>query len=428
MTLKYVIGDGFFWGKENSDTFEIKEFVGLAFVPALVGLALSFGLIIVSVMMKPPTSTSPDCTDIKCTIPLFGIPDNNIVTERKVDSTETTVTVGEVKYIFAWDVTSGTTKGIKSGLNAAGGIIGTIIIDIIALVFIWVAFMAAKNVSKAVKAVVDPFESLGKKVWGLAMSLPKYAPILPGGMSIKWMDKVADNAQYAVQKKFDDDFKASAAGKMFGWDKVTAAVDEKRLQDILKNASSSGDKYAYNQAGEVIKKNLGTDIEYSSMFKDVAENLKKYTNPSDKMNILKSMGYSDDNSKKIIEKLEKHGNDFNKNDKELVSVMKSLSTPSGWTGWNNSSAGFTGSPASTPTGKIRFDFKNLQITADGNQESIIKEIRGKVSEIKDENKVDIPTLSKMLESTQIVSSTQAKEWAEKILKEVPELKQSDKKA
>lgn len=34
----------------------------------------------------------------------------------------------------------------------------------------------------------------------------------------------------------------------------------------------------------------------------------------------------------------------------------------------------------------------------------------------------------MLESTQIVSSTQAKEWAEKILKEVPELKQSDKKA
>ena len=42
MTLKYVIGDGVFGGKENSDSFDLKEFFGLAFVPALVGLSLSF--------------------------------------------------------------------------------------------------------------------------------------------------------------------------------------------------------------------------------------------------------------------------------------------------------------------------------------------------------------------------------------------------
>lgn len=50
--------------------------------------------------------------------------------------------------------------------------------DIIALVFIWVAFMAAKNVSKAVSAAVKPFEEIGKKI----ASLPKYAPLpIPGG-------------------------------------------------------------------------------------------------------------------------------------------------------------------------------------------------------------------------------------------------------
>jgi hypothetical protein len=47
MTLQYVIGSGIF-GKENSDTFDYKEFLGLAFVPAVVGLALSFGLVIIA--------------------------------------------------------------------------------------------------------------------------------------------------------------------------------------------------------------------------------------------------------------------------------------------------------------------------------------------------------------------------------------------
>lgn len=228
MTLKYVIGDGFFWGKENSDTFELKEFIGLAFVPALVGLALSFGLIIVSVMMKPPASSLGACSDTSCTIPLFGIPNNSIVTERKGTwpdaKTETTVSVGDVKYIFSWDVTSGTTKWIKSGLNAAGGIIGTIIIDIIALVFIWVAFMAAKNVSKAVKAAVSPFEELGGKIGKLGMSLPKYAPILPGGLSISGANKIASDVSANVESSSAKKSMDSPIAKVFGVDPWTKAI------------------------------------------------------------------------------------------------------------------------------------------------------------------------------------------------------------
>ncbi len=261
MTLKYVIGDGFFWGKENSDTFEIKEFVGLAFVPALVGLALSFGLIIVSVMMKPPASSLGACSDTSCTIPLFGIPDNNIVTERKEGVTQTTVTVGEVKYIFAWDVTSGTTKGIKSGLNAAGGIIGTIIIDIIALVFIWVAFMAAKNVSKAVKAVVDPFESLGKKVWTFAMSLPKYAPIPGTGTSISWITKVTEHLTHKFEKGQEEKIAESKIGQAADYWSLVSEANSRRQADMLKNmqtgtiTQSDLNKLAQNVQSEAQKAN-----------------------------------------------------------------------------------------------------------------------------------------------------------------------------
>lgn len=51
-------------------------------------------------------------------------------------------------------------NSVTGVLNSAGGIFGTLIIDIIALVFIWMAFMAAKNVSKAVAMAVEPFEKI----------------------------------------------------------------------------------------------------------------------------------------------------------------------------------------------------------------------------------------------------------------------------
>ncbi len=51
--------------------------------------------------------------------------------------------------------------------------------------------MAAKNVSKAVKMAVEPFEKIGSQVGSLAKSIPKYTPLpLPGG-SISSMGKVA---------------------------------------------------------------------------------------------------------------------------------------------------------------------------------------------------------------------------------------------
>lgn len=75
-----------------------------------------------------------------------------------------------------------TESNTQGALDSLGGAFGTIIIDVIALVFIWLAFMAAKNVSKAVKAAVQPFESIGSQVGKMAMKLPQYTPLpIPGG-------------------------------------------------------------------------------------------------------------------------------------------------------------------------------------------------------------------------------------------------------
>jgi hypothetical protein len=88
-------------------------------------------------------------------------------------TTVTTFTLGGIDIEYrgsvtaATDVTSEAVSSIKSTtgtLNAAGGMFGTIIIDIIALMFIWLAFMAAKGVSKVVSKAIQPFEDMGNKV------------------------------------------------------------------------------------------------------------------------------------------------------------------------------------------------------------------------------------------------------------------------
>ena len=53
--------------------------------------------------------------------------------------------MGELSYTFKGAIT-GTPNSptLSSALDKSAGIVGTIIVDIIALIFIWIAFMAAK--------------------------------------------------------------------------------------------------------------------------------------------------------------------------------------------------------------------------------------------------------------------------------------------
>lgn len=63
--------------------------------------------------------------------------------------------------------------------------------------------MAAKGVSKAVNAAVQPFEDMGKKIGALGMSLPKYAPILPPSMggSVAGAQRTIDLSDQAFKSK-----------------------------------------------------------------------------------------------------------------------------------------------------------------------------------------------------------------------------------
>ena len=207
-TVHFVLGKDML-GEKMWD-FNLKEFVWLCFVPAVVWLVLSFGLVIISGVMWAKTTNPSDCDDTKCRITMFGIPDNYIETKIEDAKTNTTVAFGWITMEFIgkayntkanWDAPTNWTEVAKNTLTAIGGIFGTIVIDIIALIFIWVAFMAAKWTSKAVGKAIEPFENMGKKVWELWASLPKYTPLpIPGG-SVAGMQRTVDLSKQSFESK-----------------------------------------------------------------------------------------------------------------------------------------------------------------------------------------------------------------------------------
>ncbi len=243
----------------------------------------------------------------------------------------------------AWTAQSESDSANKTTgvLDAAWGIFGTLIIDIIALVFIWMAFMAAKNVSKAVKMAVQPFEDIGNKVGSLAKSIPKYTPIPGTGLSAAGMTKVVSNAENAMIGAHDERFKSSAAGKLFGWDKVVATVDEKKLADAMKAVWMDPNKKAdLKIVWEQIEKQTGKDIDHSSMFQTVADGLKNMKDRRDKITALENIGYSNKAAMEIVDQLGKKDFVVDKNDTTLMTALKSrVGAPAWWAA--SGAAGFT---------------------------------------------------------------------------------------
>lgn len=242
-TLKYVIGDGF--SKVDKDgTFNVTEFIALAFTPAIVWLALSFGLMIVSVLHNPATPNAQKCTATECTLTMFGNPENKITS--KIESgdggekskTITSVIAGGVTYQFEWSVVSNINDSgvwqVKSVLDMSWWIIGTIILDIIALVFIWVAFMAAAGLSKATAKAVEPFKQMGEKIGSLWAKLPQYAPIPGLGLSVKGMERAAGDVSHLIEKAANDKYEHSAVGKMLHADLNIPETEISKMRKAIK--------------------------------------------------------------------------------------------------------------------------------------------------------------------------------------------------
>ncbi len=210
-TIKYVLGEKAFWDADKDGSFNITEFIWLAFVPAVVSLALSFGLIIIAGMTSPaPNDPNNKCEWEVCTITIMGNPQNTIVSSTKENISSTVVSMGWISYTFEWKTQwwAVVVPTLSSALSLTGNFFWTIILDIIALIFIWIAFMAGKGVSKAAGKAIEPFENMGNQIGKLGMSLPKYVPIPgTGGLSMKSMEKVPWMIQSGIDTRADKHFK-----------------------------------------------------------------------------------------------------------------------------------------------------------------------------------------------------------------------------
>ena len=261
-TFQFVAGWAMKW-VDSSDTFTIKEFVGLCFVPAIVGLSLSFGLILIAAVHwtnGSGWSTTPPCdlTQWCSILNIMGSPSNTIF--RKWDLVGPSIDY-TTSTIFTWWPTKINFIGKAStqidpmtttvwALDSLGGMFGTIIIDIIALVFIWMAFMAAKNVSKAVKMAVEPFEKIGQQVGSLAKSIPKYTPIPGLGMSMSGMEKgIGKVEQWFKDNRANEDAK-SPLGQLLG---LEAAARKETVKAIENIKTANKDSMNSSLVGDALK-------------------------------------------------------------------------------------------------------------------------------------------------------------------------------
>lgn len=250
-SLKIVLGDQ--WKDDSSEMFSIKEFIGLAFVPAVIWLALSFGLIVANTItngISYNVNTENNCDMTQeanwngkpwCIIVenIMGNPENGIyqklvpVSKTPGQSNEqeakpateeyntvTTVRIGWLNLEFKWTLDKSAPTKIEQWWAFLSGV-GTIIVEAVALVFIWVAFMAAAKVNKWVATIIEPFEKFWKSIKDMGQQSIKHVP-LPIFGNVHGLGRTMDQFQYAQQAKLDAKYNNSTIGQKFGNKTISA--------------------------------------------------------------------------------------------------------------------------------------------------------------------------------------------------------------
>lgn len=120
--------------------------------------------------------------------------------------------------------------------------------------FIWLAFMAAKNVSKVATTAFAPFEKFGKQMAGTI----KYAPIpFTGGMSAASVEKIGSRLSELPQEANNKRLKESNIGKRLGMNGVTDDIGFKKINDRV----SSNAEEAVRDNGHMAKENMQIAIQ-----------------------------------------------------------------------------------------------------------------------------------------------------------------------
>ncbi len=216
-------------------------------MPVLVAGSLSFGLLFLSLAKTAPiTGSSTEFVTLdKCA----GKADCQSI-EFGTNGTKVEIIGAPVG-----------SNPITDGKNFALGIFGKLIIEILALVVLWMAVMAALRSNKITESAVEPIAAFGKSLGDLMKNIPKYAPIIPVGggkrMGVQGLANLGSGLNSSIQNasagegtRLGNTFGAAVAGGM------GLAVDEqlaKVRQEIARMPNGGSKEQVGAQLENVLK-------------------------------------------------------------------------------------------------------------------------------------------------------------------------------
>lgn len=162
--------------------------ISLALVPVFVAAALSFGMLFlqmaqaVDISGKSEYVTQEKCENGKANCSVFSLTDTK------------------------FEVTGAITglAGIKNDTKDLGlNILGRFMINILGLIVLWMAVMAALKSNKITEDAVKPVAEFGESIGKLMKSLPKLIPIIPtphGAMGLQGLGNVGSSFTNEIQR------------------------------------------------------------------------------------------------------------------------------------------------------------------------------------------------------------------------------------
>lgn len=174
----------FLWDKHRKklqEQYSFTQFLSLALVPVYVSAALSFWLLFILIAQNGIISSS-STWNWKFTAwwDAIEISEGNTFTITWLPGSQKTNTTDWAKSLL-WTLWS-------------------LFLIFVSIAILWIAVMAALWSSKITENIVKPIADFWWNVWKLITEAPKYAPILPGGMSAQWLA----NASSTVKNNFEN--------------------------------------------------------------------------------------------------------------------------------------------------------------------------------------------------------------------------------
>ena len=108
-----------------------------------------------------------------------------------------------------------------------------------ALMFIWVAFMAGMKISKVASKAVDPFKKMGAKIGEFGAKLPTYAPIPGTGTSMAGLSKISDKLEQKFESAQQNKIANSKLGQFVGLDSAIADALQTKLSNVASSATEN---------------------------------------------------------------------------------------------------------------------------------------------------------------------------------------------